>query len=197
MLFHCKTFLFCLRLRSGAFVLALIGLMLGGAGGVGSWAEVAKIQDHPIDLLDEIALFAQAIVFSLLGVFSFIGLLGSILNNRSMVQIYSKLVAIQFVLTVASFGFTLFYTFRPVTPGVVFDCTGGNRDDIIVQFCEKGWNLVKAIPIFVYAASLLVLAYTHIIAVNFLEEMELDEASWSGSYKPSADYFQAKRLNMV
>lgn len=37
---HCRTFLFCLHLRAGVWILALLALLLGGAGATGGWMEV-------------------------------------------------------------------------------------------------------------------------------------------------------------
>lgn len=181
---HVKRFLGCLPLRAGVWVLSLTGLMLGAAGATGSWFEVQKIEDHPIEFQDEIALFTQAIVFSLYAVFSLVGLVAGLGNNRVLAHVYSRLTAVHFVLMVLSLGFTLYYTFHPVSNGVIFNCTAGDPDQLIVQFCGKGWSLVKGIPIIAYAVSLLVQCYSFVIAVNFVEQHELDEASrWSGSFK--------------
>jgi len=157
--------------------------MLSAAAATGSWFEVEKIADHPMEFQDEIALFVQAIIFSLYAVFSLIGIAAGLANSRILAHSYSRLTALQFVLTVLSLGFTLYYTFHPVSDGVVFNCTAGNPDQFVVEFCAKGWSLVKGIPLIAYAVSLLVQCYSFVVTVNFVEQSELDEAArWSRSF---------------
>lgn len=174
---HVRNFLGCLPLRAGIWVLSLTGLMLGAAGAAGGWFEVQNIEKHPVVVQDEIALFAQAIVFSLYGLFSLIGLIGGLVKNRIICHIYARLLAILFGLTILSFGYTLYYTFRPTSDGEVLSCTRGDPDQFIVQFCDKGWSLVKGVPLVAFVTSLVIQCYTYIITGNFLEERELDEAS--------------------
>lgn len=84
-------FLWCFPLRHGVFVLSLATIMLSGTGAAGSWIivkmlgarrfrlfesashNITRTEKHPQDVQDQIALFVQAIVLSLLGVLALVG----------------------------------------------------------------------------------------------------------------------------
>ncbi|KAK0503486.1 hypothetical protein EDD18DRAFT_633922 [Armillaria luteobubalina] len=174
---RCRTFLGCLPLASGVWLLSLVGLMLGASGAVGSWIEINLMASHPLPLQDEIAQFVQAIVFSLLGLFSILGFAEGISQNRNFAFIYCKLVAIHYAIIIGAFAFTLYSTFRHVDSLTVASCIQGDLDQFVIQFCNKGWSFVKGLPIIWYSVVLLVQAYAYILAVNFAEKLDIDDIS--------------------
>ncbi|PBK78390.1 hypothetical protein ARMSODRAFT_1077955 [Armillaria solidipes] len=174
---RCRTFLGCLPLASGVWLLSLVGLMLGASGAVGSWVEINLMASHPLPLQDEIAQFVQAIVFSLLGLFSVLGFAEGISQNRNFAFIYCKLVAIHYTAIIGAFAFTLYSTFRHVDSLTIASCIQGDLDEFAIQFCSKGWSFVKGLPIIWYTVVLLIQAYAYILAVNFAEKLDIDDIS--------------------
>ncbi|KAF8921051.1 hypothetical protein CPB85DRAFT_1486815 [Mucidula mucida] len=173
---RCRTFLGCLPLASGVWLLSLVGVMMGISAAVGSWMEVKFLESHPNPLLDTIALFVQAIVFSLLGFFSIIGFVMGVSKNRPIAFIYPKILLVHYVAMLGAFAFTLFYTFRPVSALTVASCAAGSLDDVIDQFCTKGWSLIKLLPLIWYIVVLtLIQPYAFILADNLAEKLEIDD----------------------
>ncbi|KAF9053947.1 hypothetical protein BDZ89DRAFT_1032329 [Hymenopellis radicata] len=173
---RCRTFLGCLPLASGVWLLSLVGAMMGISAAVGSWMEVNFLETHPNPLLDTIALFVQAIVFSLLGFFSVIGFVMGVLKNRHIAFIYPKILAVHYVAMLGALAYTLFYTFRPVSALTVASCAAGSLDDVIDQFCTKGLSLIKLLPLIWYIVVLtLIQPYAFVLADNLAEKLEIDD----------------------
>ncbi|KAJ7286057.1 hypothetical protein C8J57DRAFT_656376 [Mycena rebaudengoi] len=175
--FRCRAFLGCLSLKTGACLLAFIAMMVGGMGAAGSWLEVSWIAQHPLDLRDKASIFAQAIIFSTLFVLSFLGLVAAITGTRSGVYIYSKFIFIHSALMLLSLGFTLYSTFRAADPDQAAACLNGSNQPIISQFCNRGWSVIKIVPIALLGSSLAVQIFAWIIAISYVDELELDDAS--------------------
>ncbi|KIY65290.1 hypothetical protein CYLTODRAFT_492445 [Cylindrobasidium torrendii FP15055 ss-10] len=174
-LLRCRTFLFCLPLAPGVCLLSLLGMLLGISGAVGSWMEVFLLKQHPNTVEDVIALFAQAISFSAYGLFSLIGVITGLAKIRTLAYIYPRLITIHYIIMIATFSFGMYYTFRPADAIAVERCIAGDKAAFIQDFCHKGFNLIKALPIGWYVLALVIQPYAYIIAVNLAEQLEIDD----------------------
>ncbi|KAI5899564.1 uncharacterized protein SCHCODRAFT_02483740 [Schizophyllum commune H4-8] len=126
-----RTFLVCLPLKAGVWVLALIGAMCGGGGAAGSWIEVTMLSSGILAL-------------------------GYLVDLRSVTAalIYSRLLVIHLIFTILSLIFTLYSTFRPQDQGDVKSCINGSVDEFPIEFCQKGWSTVTVLPLALFAAVL-------------------------------------------
>jgi hypothetical protein len=81
-----------------------------------------------------------------------------VFNSRGASFIYAKFVMIHLALFFAVFGYTMFSTFRPISPKSVSDCIGGDSqyDDMVLEFCRHGWSVVKGVSVAAYSLGLLV-----------------------------------------
>ncbi|KAJ6623470.1 hypothetical protein B0H10DRAFT_794444 [Mycena sp. CBHHK59/15] len=176
-IFRCRSFLGCLPLKTGACCLAVLGMMAGGLGAAGSWLEVYWTTHHPLDLLDKAALMARAVVFSLLLVLSFFGFAAAIKNTRSGVYICGKFIFIHTTLISLSFAFTIYSTLRTTNQEQVTKCINGSNGTSILQFCNKGWSLIKILPVALFGLTLIAQFYAWIIALSYADELDIDGAT--------------------
>ncbi|KAL1721080.1 hypothetical protein EV715DRAFT_249427 [Schizophyllum commune] len=185
-----RTFLVCLPLKAGVWVLALIGAMCGGGGAAGSWIEVTMLKEHPVPVQDQVSLVFQAVVFSLLGILSIFGygLLSTLSKSVTAALIYSRLLVIHLIFTILSLIFTLYSTFRPQDQGDVKSCINGSVDEFSIEFCQKGWSTVTVLPLALFAAILfnqLCECYAIVIARSYSEDLDVVLASrFSRSLSP-------------
>ncbi|KAL1743453.1 hypothetical protein HDZ31DRAFT_40863 [Schizophyllum fasciatum] len=126
-----RTFLVCLPLKAGVWVLALVGAMYGGSGAAGSWLEVSMLSGG--------LLITGGLVY---------------LRSVTAALIYSRLLVIHLIFTILSVAFTLYSTFRPQDKDVVKSCIGGSVDEFPIEFCQKGWSTVTVLPLALFAAVL-------------------------------------------
>ncbi|KAL1677407.1 hypothetical protein EV122DRAFT_279193 [Schizophyllum commune] len=180
-----RTFLVCLPLKAGVWVLALIGAMCGGGGAAGSWIEVTMLKEHPVPVQDQVSLVFQAVVFSLLGILSIFGLLSTLSKSVTAALIYSRLLVIHLIFTILSLIFTLYSTFRPQDQSDVKSCINGSVDEFPIEFCQKGWSTVTVLPLALFAAILFNQLYAIVIARSYSEDLDVVLASrFSRSLSP-------------
>ncbi|KAJ6463842.1 hypothetical protein C8R47DRAFT_77544 [Mycena vitilis] len=171
-IFRCRKFLGCVPLRTGVWLLALLAILIGGAGSAGSWLEVYWMTHHLLTLREKVASFIQAAVFSLLFLLSLFGFITALSGQRGAVYIYSKFIFIHAPSILISLGVTLFATLRPddSDPQAVDNCLNGTTSPIIAQFCNSKLSVVRVLPIALLGATILVQFSAWIVASSYGEE---------------------------
>ncbi|KAJ3744858.1 hypothetical protein DFH05DRAFT_1524471 [Lentinula detonsa] len=176
-LIRSRKFLGCLALSMGVWMLALVSLMLGVAGSVIGWLEIALVLDeHPLPLEDKVFLFIRTIALSLLVFLSLIGIFVGIYKRPGLAFIYSKMVASHYILLLFALASTLVLTLRSASDTSVDQCTNGTSSRMIIEFCSPGWSLVQGALICIVGTSVLVQLYAFIIAGNFAYRLDLETA---------------------
>ncbi|KAK7054680.1 hypothetical protein VNI00_003143 [Paramarasmius palmivorus] len=172
---RCRTFLACLPLASGVWVLGLLGLIVGGAGAAAGWIKVALLDKHPLPVQDVVSIFVNAITFSLLALFSLIGVVAGFAKKHGLAVFYKRMIALQYVLMIAALAYSFYSTFRPIDDSVVERCRGDSEDEMVLQLCAKGFSLVKGFCIFLFAFALLVQFYAYVLVSNFAYKLDLED----------------------
>ncbi|KAF7338091.1 Tetraspanin family [Mycena venus] len=172
-LFRCRTFLGCMSLRTGVWLLALLAILVSGLGSAGSWLEVTWMAHHPLVLRDKVATIIQAGAFSLLFLLSLLGFFAALNGKRGVVYIYSKFTFIHAPLIMLSLAVTLFTTLKPdMDQQAVENCLNGTKSPIISQFCNHGLSVVRILPIAFLGAALLIQFCVWIVATSYGEEID-------------------------
>ncbi|KAJ6525695.1 hypothetical protein B0H19DRAFT_587956 [Mycena capillaripes] len=174
-LFRCRKFLGCVPLRTGVWLLALLAILVSGAGSAGSWLEVYWMTHHPLASIEKVATIIQAGVFSFLFLLSLFGFIAALSGKRGVVYIYSRIVFIHAPLLLLSFGLTLLTTLRPgdSDPESAKKCLNGSTSPIISQFCDrKGLSLIRILPIALLGAAILIQFCAWIVAISYGEEQD-------------------------
>ncbi|KAJ7074198.1 hypothetical protein C8F01DRAFT_1099602 [Mycena amicta] len=169
-IFRARKFLFCVPLRAGVCLLAVLAMLVSGPGAAGSWLE----QRHTLPLRAKVAIIIQGGVFSLVFLLSIPGLIAAANGQRGAVYIYSKFLFITTPLIVLSLLVTLFTTLHPES--VDFDkCLNGSKSQFIQQFCTQNGlsSVVKILPIALLGAAILTQFYAWIIAISYGEELDV------------------------
>lgn len=80
-----------------------------------------------------------------------------ITKGRGLLYIYSKIILLYILLNMGGLAWVFYSALRKVDDGVVLNCerSDGN-DELVKQFCEKGFNFVKGLPIAFLITALLV-----------------------------------------
>ncbi|KAH6904309.1 hypothetical protein BKA70DRAFT_1373635 [Coprinopsis sp. MPI-PUGE-AT-0042] len=117
-----KKFCFCLPVRLGVFVVSLITMLAGSIIAAVAWMQVSQQSGKSVEVTDQVAAYVHATIFSLLGVLSVFGFVGSLTRVRGLVISYSVGLAIHLGLSIASGVFTMFTIFRPNPANSVETC---------------------------------------------------------------------------
>ncbi|CAK5277329.1 unnamed protein product [Mycena citricolor] len=187
-LFRCRKFLFCLSLRSGVMVLALLAMLISGLGVGGAGVELSwVITQHQVSLARKIAIFSQGAVLTLLFLLSLLGLIAGVHAGRGVVYIYSKMTFIHGPFLLAALGLTLFTTFKERSTNTI-PCLNGSSSAIIKQFCDQEQlSLVLILPIALLGAACLIQFYSWVVAISYGEAFgESDMSSVVMKYASSS-----------
>lgn len=152
--------------------------------------------DHRLPTFETAVLFVQAIMFSVLGLLSIVAIVGSIANSRSASFICAKMFAIHLFLTIVSVAFVLYATLRPISNADVQSCLASSTDELVIEFCEKGFSILKALPIMFLGIVIFVQLYAYIILVNYTEKLDVDEAASIIDYAPSEKKWKSNYLDV-
>ncbi|KAJ7775138.1 hypothetical protein B0H16DRAFT_86996 [Mycena metata] len=175
--FRCRAFVGCMALRTGVWLLALIAMLVSGAGSAGSWLEVYWTIYHPIGLRDKAALIIQGGVLSFLFLMTFLGFIAGLKGARGAVYIYAKFVFIHTPFILLALAFVLYTALRPDTsnPNAVEDCLNGSQNPLFVQFCHHSLtSTVRILPVALLGVAALVQFYAWIVSISFGEGKDMD-----------------------
>ncbi|KAF5373656.1 hypothetical protein D9758_000687 [Tetrapyrgos nigripes] len=173
---RCRNFLWCLSLRSGVCILAVLGFMLGALGAAMGWAKVSLMLGQSLSVKDEAILFILPSTFSLLVVISLLGVIGGIARIRSLIFSYPKLLAVHFLLLIISFALSLYSAIHSSDLSET-QCDAESLSKFMTDFCKPGWSTVNVLSVILFAVALLVQIYNFIIAINFAEDLDYDDAA--------------------
>jgi uncharacterized protein YacL len=172
-----RTFCCCLPVRLGVFILAILGVLIGGFLTVAGWLQVANLTQHPLSTRDEVALYVQTVMFTLLAVVSIFGFIGAASRRRSLLNFYWMMLAAHLVFSIASGIFSIYSMFNEdISSEFTEQCADDAVDDVTDEFCGNGMTVVKGLIIAFFVISWLFQLYGCIIVSNYVEQLD-DEKS--------------------
>jgi len=175
-----KKFCFCLPVRLGVFVVSLITTLAGSIIAAIAWMQVVQNRKHPVEMTDEIAAYVHASIFTLLGLISLFGFVGSLVRHRGLVITFSVGMAIHLGLSIASGVFTMYTIFRPNPATSVEQCIkdANPTPDLLEEttnICKTGMAVAKGVIVAIYVVSWLLQLYAYFIVERYAEQLEEEE----------------------
>ncbi|KAF6760372.1 hypothetical protein DFP72DRAFT_1003576 [Ephemerocybe angulata] len=170
-----RKFCCCLPVRLGVFVLALLCMAGGSIVATVGWMSVSQLKQHPVEIMDEIALYIHASIFTLLGVLGIFGFVGSLVKSRVMVISFSVGIAIHLGLSIGSGIFTIYSVFKEAPQAAIDTCMDGKTDAETLQMCKTGMNIVKGVMVAIYVIAWLIELYAYFIVERYSTQLEEEE----------------------
>jgi hypothetical protein len=152
--------------------------MVGGSfvAAVG-WIQVSQLAQRPLDKPDEIALYIQSVMFSILALLAVFGFVGAMVKNRGMVSSFALAMAIHLGLSVASGAFAIYSTFKQNPRPAIEKCTNGSTEAIIEEGCKRGIEIMKGVMVAIYVITWLIQLYAYFIVERYADQLDEEEAS--------------------
>ncbi|KIK67035.1 hypothetical protein GYMLUDRAFT_847490 [Collybiopsis luxurians FD-317 M1] len=141
------TFCCCIPVRFGVFVISILGMGLGGLLAVAGLIQLKNIGDVPMS--EKWPYIVQVVVYGLYAIISVTAFFGATCRNLSTIKSYAVVLAIHLVFSIASGGFSLYHYFKD-SPHVVADCINGSMDQIKIEACKQGEDVVKGVMVGVF-----------------------------------------------
>jgi len=187
-----RTFCCCLPVRFGVFLLSLLALAGGGLLAIVGWMQLSHLKEHPLEKTDQIALWIQTSVFSLLAVLAIFGLFGAMIRNRGMVSSFAIAIAIHLGFSIASGCFSIYTMFARNSQATLDSCMEKANDDsdTTMQSCKRGLILIKALMVVIYVLTWLVQLYAYFVVERYVDQLD-EERMFENPVMPRAMVLQA------
>jgi len=175
-----RTFLCCLPVRLGVFLLSLIAMLGGSFVAAIGWIRVSQLGQNPLTKGAEIALWIHSIMFSILGLLALLGFIGCLAKSRGMVSSFATALAIHLGFSVISGIFSIYMFFRRSPQEAIDQCVNGSTDPSVIESCNTGMGIMRGIVIAIYIVTWLLQLYAYFIVewyVDQLDDEEMDKHS--------------------
>lgn len=169
---HARVFCCCLPVRLGIFILAGTGAFIGGVLTIGGWMQVAHLMQHPLSQRDNVALYVQTVMVTLLCIVSIFGIVGAATQRRSIVHLFGIMLAVHLLLHFATGVFFIYTLFNEDASDLTVKCTDAAIDDLEKQFCGKGMTVVKGLVVAFSLLSWIFQFYECVLVSSYAEELK-------------------------
>jgi hypothetical protein len=169
-----QTFCCCLPVRFGVFLLSFLAFAGGGLLAIVGWWQLSHLKEHPLGKLDEISLWIQASLFSLLAVLGIFGFIGAMIKNRGMVSAFAAGIAIHLGFSIAAGSFAIYRMFARNSQAALDKCIEKAKDDsdATVQMCKNGIVLFKALMVVIYVSIWLIQLYAYFVVDRYVDQLD-------------------------
>lgn len=184
-----KKFCFCLPVRLGVFIVSLFTMLAGSIIAAIAWMQVAQQSGKSVEVTDQVAAYVHATIFSLLGVLSVFGFVGSLTRVRGLVIAFSVGLAIHLGLSIASGVFTMFTIFRPNPAKSVASCIAeaAPTPELLEEtrnICNTGMAIAKGVIVAIYVVSWILQLYSYFIVDRYSDQLEEEEMAKLAAIMP-------------
>jgi len=170
-----RTFLCCLPVRIGVFLLSLLSMAVGSFLAAIGWIRISRLSQHPLTKSDRIALWIHSVMFSILGFLAVLGFIGCLAKSRRMVAGFAIALAIHLGFSVASGIFSIYLLFRQTPEEAIDACANGSTDPAVVDSCKNGMGAIKGIIIAIYVVTWLMQLYAYFIVEWYVDQLDDEE----------------------
>lgn len=144
-----------------------------------------KSKNSGMSKQNEITLYIQTVMYTLLAVISLFGLVGTLIKNRSFISLYYSLVTFHLAFHIVTGAFSLYALYHKDGDRDIQNCINNannglsNSDgtQLTKEVCEKGFAFIRYVAIGVYVAVILVELYGCIIVGNYVDQLDEEEAA--------------------
>jgi len=186
------TFCCCLPVRFGVFLLSLLALAGGGLLAIVGWYQLSHLKEHPLGKIDQISLWIQTSLFSLLALLAIFGFFGAMFKNRGMVSGFASAIIIHLGFSIAAGGFAIYTMFARNSQATLDMCIQKANDDsdATVQSCKSGLILIKALMVVVFVLTWLIQLYAYFVVERYVDQLD-EERLFDNPIMPRTMVLQA------
>jgi len=147
--------------------------MVGGSfvAAIG-WIQVTQLASHPLEKSDEIALYVQSSMFSILGLLAVLGFVGTLVRSRGMVSSFAVGLAIHLGFSVASGIFAIYALFHQNSKEAIEKCVNGSEDEAVIATCKGGVAIVKGVMVAVYIITWFIQLYFYFVVERYVDQLD-------------------------
>jgi uncharacterized membrane protein len=169
-----RTFCCCLPVRFGVFLLSLLALASGGFLAAIGWIQLSQLKQHPLGKTDEISLWIQSSLFSLLALLALFGFFGAVIKSRGMVSGFAIGIAIHLGFSVAAGCFSIYTMFSRDSQPALDSCLQKANDDsdATMQACKSGLILIKAVMVVIYVFTWLIQLHAYFVVERYVDQLD-------------------------
>ncbi|KII85614.1 hypothetical protein PLICRDRAFT_31775 [Plicaturopsis crispa FD-325 SS-3] len=171
-----RRFCCCLPVRFGVFVMGILGIVGGGLVAGAAWKQVMGLTDA-ISMTNKIALYIQAVLYTLLAVLSLFGLVGTIIKGQRLVSAYSVMLWVHFGFSVGTGAFFLYSLFHETGQEDIAKCINGSDSTIQKDVCKGSFAVLRGVIVGVLVLIWLIELYGGFIVSNYAGQLEEEDAA--------------------
>jgi hypothetical protein len=183
-----RTFLCCLPVRFGVFVLTILGIAGGTLLAVVGWMQTIKLQGE-LPKANEIALYIHSALYTILAVVSIFGFIGATIKHRTMVSIFFMILVAHLTFSVISGAFALYNIFNTVAAGAIDKCVNNVVDGQTPPTeadCKRGYDFFKGIILAIFIVVWLLEIWGCVITNSYIDQLD-DEMAANDQYPKQPD----------
>jgi len=169
-----RTFCCCLPVRLGVFLLSLLAMAGGAFLAVLGWIQISQLKQHPLGKTDQIALWIQCSLFTLLALLAVFGFFGAMIRNRAMISGFAISLAIHLGFSIASGAFSIYTMFARDSQAALNSCLQKANDisDATTQSCKTGLIFIKAVTVVIYVLTWLIQLYAYFVVERYVYQLD-------------------------
>jgi prepilin signal peptidase PulO-like enzyme (type II secretory pathway) len=169
-----RTFCCCLPVRFGVFILTILGMLGGTFLAVFGWLAIVKLQGQ-LPKANEIALYIQSVLYTLLGIISVFGFIGACVKNRTMISLFFMILVAHLTFSIFTGAFALYQIFNVTVPNAVQQCIDNGTQS--ASDCQTAYNVAKGVIVAIFIIVWLLEIYACIITDNYVGQLDDEEAA--------------------
>jgi len=165
--------------------MTILGSVGGSAIAVLAWIQTQKFKGQ-LSHTDEIALYVQAAIYTLLGLLSIVGFFGACKRSPTLISIYFSMLVAHLGFSIFSGAFTLYTIFHADVPAMLEQCVALSSDSVASaaargvtldpkKQCQKGLNLFKGISVAIFLLVWLVEIYGCFIVHDYSAQLDEED----------------------
>lgn len=180
-----RTFCCCLPVRLGVFVLSLLAMIAGSFIAAVGWIQISQLKQHPVTKTNEIAIWIQSSLLSLLVLLAVFGFIGALIKNRPMISAFAVGLAVHLGFSIASGVFSIYTMFAHDSSGTLETCIQNATQDSnatmtpddINKSCKQGIILLKAIVITIFVLTWFIQLYAYFVVERYGDQLDEEYAA--------------------
>ncbi|KAJ7267527.1 hypothetical protein C8J57DRAFT_367799 [Mycena rebaudengoi] len=188
---HSRKFCCCLPVRMGVFIMTILAVLGGGIVAVAGWIQVKNLRKETGEKSDERAIYIHAIMFSILALIGFFGLVGTIAKRLRLVSLFSTMLSFHLGFSIGTGIYTMYIIFKRNSADAIRDCMNDeNNKNFTEDQCKSALKIAKGFIIGIYVVTWLIELYGCIIADQLRQATEGREEGQNDREYPRANGIQ-------
>ncbi|KAF8230163.1 hypothetical protein L208DRAFT_1438542 [Tricholoma matsutake] len=167
-----RTFCCCIPVRAGVIIIAIIGILGGGALSVLGGLQAERMTGK------KVAIAISITVYALLAILSVLGFIGAIARRLHLIKIYFGMLLAHLIFSMGMGGFAIFRVFRESS--LYFqDCLqsqAATLSDNPTKICKDGVKIIKGVIIALFVVLWLFEIWGCVIVSNYSKQLAAEKS---------------------